>query len=102
MEEKIGGLERVSKVFQSEKYYDGFFGKGKPRVEVWAEIEKTTRHHRKGPFFRAECQIGLPGKKSIRAEAENEDLKLAVVEIKDKLQRQLKRYKNKLRAKSAE
>jgi ribosomal subunit interface protein len=93
IEEKIGELEKFSKIFQQE-YYGDFFGKGKPRAEAWVEIGKTTSHHQKGPIFFAECQMRLPGK-SIRAEANNDDLRLAVTEVKDELQRQLKQYKNK-------
>ena len=94
IEEKIGGLEKFAKVFQSENYYNGFFAKGKPRVEVWVEIEKTTRHHQKGDIFRAEAQMRFPGK-SLRAESKRDDLKLAITEIKDELQRELKQYKEK-------
>jgi len=96
--EKINSLEGFLKILQDKKkYFNHFFGKGKPRVEVWVEIEKTTHHHKKGPFFRAEAQMRLPGK-SLRAEAEREDLKMAVVEVKDELQRQLKEYKEKAEA----
>ena len=94
IEEKIGGLEKFAKVFQNENYYNGFFAKGKPRVEVWVEIEKTTRHHQKGDIFRAEAQMRFPGK-SLRAESKRDDLKLAITEIKDELQRELKQYKEK-------
>jgi len=94
IEEKIGGLEKFAKVFQSENYYNGFFAKGKPRVEVWVEIGKTTRHHQKGDIFRAEAQMRFPGK-SLRAESKRDDLKLAITEIKDELQRELKQYKEK-------
>lgn len=97
IEEKIGSLEKFAEVFQSENYYNGFFTKGKPRVEIWVEIGKTTRHHQKGDIFRAEAQLRLPGK-SLRAESERKNLKLAITEIKDELQRELKRYKNKLTA----
>ena len=97
IQEKIGSLERFANVFQNEKYYDGFFGKGKPRAEVWVEIGRTTLHHQKGLVFRAEAQMRLAGK-SLRAEATGKDLKLAIVEVKDKLQRQLKQYKNKISA----
>ena len=86
IEEKIGGLEKFAEVFQSEKYYDSFFTKGKPRAEVWLEIGRTTRHHQKGDIFLAEVQMRLPGK-SLRVESEREDLKLAITEIKDDLQR---------------
>jgi len=93
--EKIGSLEKFARVFQSENYYDSFFTKGKPRVEVWVEIGKETQHHRKGPFFHAEAQMRLPGE-SLRAEAEAENVELAIVEIKDELQRELKKYKEKI------
>jgi len=94
VEEKINSLEKFSTIFQ-KKYFNSFFGKGKPRVEAWLEIGKTTLHHKKGPFFRAECQIRLPGR-NIRSTARSKDLKLAITEIKNELQRQLKQYKNKL------
>jgi len=98
IEEKINDLERFLEVFEEETYYNGFFGKGKPRVEAWVEVGRTTFHHQKGQVFRAEVQMHLP-KKSIRAEAIADDLKLAVVEVKDELQRQLKKYKNKISVK---
>lgn len=97
IEEKIGSLEKFAEVFQSENYYDSFFTKGKPRVEVWVEIGKTTRHHQKGDIFRAEAQMRFPGE-SLRAESERDDLKLAITEVKDELQRELKQYKGKVEA----
>jgi len=94
IQEKINELEKFAEIFQEKKYYNGFFGKGKPRVEAWVEVGRTTHHHYKGPVFRAEVQMRLPGK-SIRAEAVRDNLKLAIVEVKDKLQRELKQYKGK-------
>lgn len=94
IQEKIGSLEKFAEVFQSKDYYNHFFAKGKPRVEVWLEISRTTRHHQKGDIFRAEAQMHLPGK-SLRAESERDDLKLAITEIKDELQRGVKKYKGK-------
>jgi len=92
IEEKIGSLEKFSKIFESKIYFNHFLGKGKPRVEAWVEVEKTTRHHQKGPFFRTECQMRFPGK-SLRAEAISEDLKTAITEVKDELQQEMKKYK---------
>src|SRR6056297_1565003 len=68
--------------------------KGQPTATMWVEIEKTTDHHKKGKIFRAEAQMRLPGK-SIRAESTKEDLRTAIVEVKDELQRILKKYKGK-------
>ena len=93
IEEKINLLEKFAKVLYSKKYY----GYGKPRVEAWIEIKKKTWHHKKGPFFGAECQIRFPGK-SIMVRARSEDLKVAITEVKDELQRELKEYKEKIMA----
>jgi len=95
IEEKLNSLEKFAKIFQSEKYFNHFFGRGKPRVEAWVEIGKTTLHHRKGKIFWAECQIRFP-KKSLRSTAQSKDLKLAITEVKDELQRELKQYKEKI------
>ncbi|KPJ71608.1 hypothetical protein AMJ50_01190 [Parcubacteria bacterium DG_74_3] len=92
--EKIDSLERFIKIFYSEEYFNHFFGRGKPRIEAWVEVGKTTLHHRKGPFFWAECQLKFP-KKNLRSTAKAKDLKLAITEVKDELQRELKEYKEK-------
>jgi len=38
IERKINDLEKFAKVFQGEEYFNGYYGKGKPRVEAWVEI----------------------------------------------------------------
>lgn len=78
---------------------DRFYENGRLKAVAHLEIEKTTQHHQKGPFFRAECQIRL-SKKTVRAEAVDKNLKLAVIEVKNELQRQLKQYKEKFSAKT--
>jgi len=88
IKEKIGSLKKFIDLLRKNGSI------GKPLVEVFVEIENETKHHRKGPFFRAEAQMHLPGK-SIRAEARGVDLSLAIVEVKDELQREIKRYKRK-------
>lgn len=97
IQEKIDDLEKFADIFQSEKYFDHFYGKGKPKVEAWVEVGKESLHHKKGPIFWAECQMRFP-KKSLRSTAKRENLELAIVEVKDELQRQLKQYREKLTA----
>ena len=58
------------------------------------ELSKTTEHHQKGDIFRAEVQIQVPGK-LLRAESTRTDLKIAIVEVKDQLQVQIKKYQEK-------
>ena len=97
IEEKIDSLEKFAKRIFGENYYGHFFAKGKPKVEAWLEVGKTTLHHQKGPNFFAECQMRFPGK-SIRALSQAESLELAVTDVKDELQREIKQYKEKLMA----
>jgi len=105
IEEKINSLEKFSffgspaQIPPLSKKERDWEGKGKPRVEAWVEIGKTTSHHQKGPYFLAECQMRFP-KKSLRSVAESEDLRQAITEVKDELQRELKEYKEKLTAKT--
>jgi len=95
IEEKIGELEKfLEDILKKIDVLDG----RKPRAEAFVEIGKPSRHHRKGDVFYAECQIPLPGK-GVRSEAEGEDLMMAIVEVKDELQRLLKKYKGKIREK---
>jgi len=88
VEEKIGSLE---KFIQKVNLKSSLSKKEKPTIETWVEIGKISRHHHKGKIFRAECQMKFPGK-SIRVESTKEDLHLAIDEIKDKLQREVKEY----------
>jgi len=79
--EKIGGLE---------KFFDQI-------LEARVEVGLTSKHHQKGKIFRAEANLEVPQKHIIRAEAEREDLYMAINEVKDELQIQLKKYKEKMR-----
>jgi len=78
--EQIGSLEGFLDILEN------------PDFEAFMEVGKVNAHHQKGDVFRAECQIKLPGK-GIRSEAVRDSLQLAIVEVKDELQRQIKRYK---------
>lgn len=99
IEEKINSLGKFLKIFQEKTYFNSFFGKGKPKVEAWVEVGRTTRHHKKGNVFRAEVQLRFP-KKSIRSEAVSKNLRQAITEVKDELQREFKQYKEKLTSKT--
>ena len=63
------------------------------------EVGKTTRHHRKGPVFRAEANLRLGGR-LLRAEAEKEDVRAAIDVMKDELKLQTVHFKEKCAAKS--
>jgi putative sigma-54 modulation protein len=56
------------------------------------EVGKSTAHHHKGPFFRAEINLEIPGK-LLRAEEEGEDLYVALKEAARTLERELVKEK---------
>lgn len=86
------------KMNELEKFLGGFgpgdFSKKglKAKGETWVEIGKTTRHHLKGDIFRAEAQIYVPHK-SLRAEAIHEDLRTAIILVRDGLENEIKKYR---------
>jgi ribosomal subunit interface protein len=92
IQSEMNSLEKFAKRIFGEKYYDGFFGKGRPRAEAHFEVSKQ-----KG-FYYAECNLNFP-KKLIRSESLKKNLKSAIIEVKDELQREIKEYKEKFIAK---
>jgi ribosomal subunit interface protein len=93
LEDQINSLEKFAKGIFGEKYYDGFFGKGKPKAEAKVEIKGKERG-----FYYVECNLSF-SKKLIRAESLKKDLKSAIYEVKDELQREIKEYREKFVAK---
>lgn len=83
--DKIGSLAKFWKDLES-----------KDVVKLWVEIGRTTKHHRNGPVYRAECNIVLPGK-LLRAAHEDWDVRRCIDEIKKELQEQVRDYMEKMR-----
>lgn len=63
-------------------------------AELFVELEKETKHHRKGEVFVAEALVHLPGKDLVSI-AKSDDLFKAIVEAKDELKLEIEKYKNK-------
>jgi ribosomal subunit interface protein len=93
IEEQINSLEKFAKRIFSDQYSHGFLKKRKPKAEAKIEIKEKERG-----FYYAECNLNLP-KKQIRSESLKKDLKSAILEVKDELQREIKEYKQKFLAK---
>jgi ribosomal subunit interface protein len=87
IEEKIGGLKKFINILKEENTKTG-----KTLSEFFVEVEKENKHHRKGNIFKAEARVHLPGKTLI-AISQRDDLKQAIVEVKDELQQEIKKYK---------
>ena len=79
VQEKIGGLDKI-------------IGNDKSTARV--EIGKPSRHHNSGRVFRAEVNLSMGGT-LLRASCEHEDLRNAIVDVKDELQEQIRKFKSK-------
>ncbi len=73
---------------------DKFLLRNKNAV-AFVELAKTTKHHQQGDIFKAEVNLRVNGDKLIRAAAERWDLRVAIDEVKDELQEEIKKYKDK-------
>lgn len=82
IEEKIGGLDKFLKHFDSEL------------IEAWVEVGKATRGQRQGDIFRAEVNLNVDGQ-LLRAEKTEESLMAAIDLVKDELAHEIKNYKEK-------
>ncbi len=94
IEEKINWLDKFLPDF-----YDLKSEGGKPTIEAWVEIERITPQQQKGNIFRVEGQITLPGG-SLRIESTQDDLRLAIDDVKHELYRQCRQYSRKKGAKN--
>jgi len=81
VQEKIGGLEK----YESQI------------IDCQVDLSKNT-HHKKGDVYRAEVNIKVAyDKKLIRAVVEAENIMSAIDQVKDKVQRQIIKVKNKIK-----
>ena len=63
-------------------------------VAAKVEIGKPSRRHKNGFIFRAEANLTIGGE-LLRAESDHVDLRTAITEVKDDLQLQIKKFKEK-------
>ncbi|MFA6190612.1 MAG: HPF/RaiA family ribosome-associated protein [Candidatus Staskawiczbacteria bacterium] len=61
-------------------------------TEILVEIEKETKHHKKGEIFLVKSQVMLFGK-NIMAEERGDDLLVAVGRTRDELKLEIEKYK---------
>ena len=87
IEEKFKPISRLVRRFDSEG-----------GVEMWLEIARTTRHHRRGDVFLAEADIRLP-KKILRAEERARDIRTAIDLLKHTLRLEIEKYRTRLEEK---
>ncbi len=82
LRKKIKSLEKLFKNYDEEL------------MKVEMEVGRTTRHHQTGDIFRAEINLSVGGK-LFRAESERDDIFAAIDEVRDDLEREIKKFKTK-------
>ena len=65
-------------------------------TEARVEIGRPSKHHHKGPVFYTEINLKMGGN-LLRAVVEHEDLRTAIDFARDEIERQLKKFKSKMR-----
>lgn len=87
VEKKIGSIKKFIDILKQDTPQ-----KGKTLAEIFVEVEKETKHHKKGKIFLVKTQIILPGK-SLTAWSRADDLFKAIVKVKDELRIEIEKYK---------
>ena len=87
IEKKIGTVKKFISILKED-----IPGEGKTLAEVFVEVGKETKHHKKGDIFKAKINVRLPGK-FILAEATSDDLFKAIIESRDELKIEIEKYK---------
>jgi len=64
--------------------------------QMHVEIGIPSQHHNKGAIYYAEANLTISGGHLLRAEATNYDMHSAIVDIKDDLKVQIKKFKERL------
>jgi len=83
IEDKLGDLERL-------------VGEAGP-IQAHVEVGIPSNHHQSGAIYYSEINLIIGGQ-LLRAEAKNYDLHSAIVDAKDDLKVQIKKFKEKLQA----
>jgi len=81
--EKIGGLGKFLVRYEENS-----------NILCEVEISRSTNHHHKGDVFHAEVNMQLPDK-LLRVALEHSDARTALDMVRDRLQREILRYKDK-------
>lgn len=82
IEEKIGSLGKFLTKF------------GDDEIQISVDAGRSTRHHHKGDVYHVDITVGLP-RATLRAEEDDWDLRVAINSAKDKLKKELAKYKEK-------
>lgn len=86
VEKKFVGLKKFINILKRDDEI------GKTLAEVFVEVQKETKHHRKGDIFRVKSRIYLPGREIV-SKARANDLQKAIIKAKEELKLEIEKYK---------
>lgn len=89
VEKKFYGLKKFINILKREDEI------GKTLAEVFVEVEKETKHHRKGDIFLVKSRVYLPGREII-SQVRTDDLQKSIIKAKDELKTEIEKYKFKI------
>jgi ribosomal subunit interface protein len=87
VDKKIGSIKKYINILKEDTPE-----KGKTLAEVFVELKKETKHHRKGNIFLVKAMINLPGR-IITVSSKADDIFEAIIDAKDELKTEIKKYK---------
>jgi len=79
------------KIETLEKFFKSF---GEEKIVIEVELGRVTTKQKSGDIFRAEINLNLGGK-MFRAESEQADIFSAIDEMRDDLEQEIKKFKDK-------
>ena len=82
IEKKIGGLDKFLKKFNPED------------ILARVDVGRGSRHHRHGKVYHVDVNLVLPGG-TLRAAYDDEDARKALNAVREKLQREIKKFREK-------
>ena len=82
IEDKMGDLD---------KYLQSLDGDS---IQTRIEVARSSRHHKQGQVYHVDVNLDLPGE-VLRAEEDSDDVRAAIDAVKDKLKREIEKYKSK-------
>lgn len=89
------GLTEALKIYierrmQSLEKFISAFDNDAVRARI--EVARSTRHHKQGNVYHVDVNLELPGA-VLRAEKDDSDIRAAIDAVKDKLKREIEKYK---------
>ncbi len=82
IEEKFNDLDKFLVSFQQDS------------IQARVDVGRSSRHHKHGDVFHVDANLDLP-KEVLRAEENTDDAYAAIDAVKDKLKREIEKYKEK-------